>query len=188
MDRDVLTLARLARVLERSCTDLTLAQYRLLAMIAIDTEDTKAATEHVDAAAGLFQKLHDPWGDLETRILRAQIALTRGSKDAEALVAECEAIDLDEAEPRQHRALTRAWLCQRQAKWEEADKALDAARAAFGESGRAADHTPQLLERFSKLVWMGPALPKIRAWLRVIEQQDRDDRSSVDVSVDMAGG
>jgi DNA-binding MarR family transcriptional regulator len=34
MDRDVLTLARLARVLERSCTDLTLAQYRLLAMIA----------------------------------------------------------------------------------------------------------------------------------------------------------
>ena len=34
MDRDVLTLARLARLLERSCTDLTLAQYRLLAMIA----------------------------------------------------------------------------------------------------------------------------------------------------------
>jgi DNA-binding MarR family transcriptional regulator len=34
VDRDVLTLARLARLLERSCTDLTLAQYRLLAMIA----------------------------------------------------------------------------------------------------------------------------------------------------------
>ena len=38
MDRDVLTLARLARVLERSCTDLTLAQYRLLAMIADGAE------------------------------------------------------------------------------------------------------------------------------------------------------
>jgi DNA-binding MarR family transcriptional regulator len=34
VDRDVLTLARLARLLERSCTNLTLAQYRLLAMIA----------------------------------------------------------------------------------------------------------------------------------------------------------
>jgi DNA-binding MarR family transcriptional regulator len=38
MDRDVLTLARLARVLERACGEvrqppLTLAQYRLLAMI-----------------------------------------------------------------------------------------------------------------------------------------------------------
>jgi DNA-binding MarR family transcriptional regulator len=32
-DQDVLTLARLARVLERACTDLTLAQYRLLALI-----------------------------------------------------------------------------------------------------------------------------------------------------------
>jgi DNA-binding MarR family transcriptional regulator len=38
MDRDVLTLARLARVLERACSDLTLAQYRLLAMIADGAE------------------------------------------------------------------------------------------------------------------------------------------------------
>jgi DNA-binding MarR family transcriptional regulator len=30
----VLTLARLARMLERACTELTLAQYRLLALIA----------------------------------------------------------------------------------------------------------------------------------------------------------
>src|SRR2546421_10081492 len=34
VDDDVLTLARLARLLERACADLTLAQYRLLAMIA----------------------------------------------------------------------------------------------------------------------------------------------------------
>lgn len=41
-DQDVLTLARLARLLERACTDLdpplTLAQYRLLAMIGAGTE------------------------------------------------------------------------------------------------------------------------------------------------------
>ena len=38
MDRDVLTLARMARLLERACNDLTLAQYRLLAMIADGAE------------------------------------------------------------------------------------------------------------------------------------------------------
>jgi DNA-binding MarR family transcriptional regulator len=42
LDHDVLTLARLARLLERACTDLapplTLAQYRLLAMIGAGAE------------------------------------------------------------------------------------------------------------------------------------------------------
>jgi DNA-binding MarR family transcriptional regulator len=42
VDTDVLTLARLARLLERACTDLdpalTLAQYRLLAMIGDGAE------------------------------------------------------------------------------------------------------------------------------------------------------
>ena len=38
MDADVLTLARLARLLERACTELTLSQYRLLAMIADGAE------------------------------------------------------------------------------------------------------------------------------------------------------
>jgi DNA-binding MarR family transcriptional regulator len=38
MDAAVLTLARLARLLERACTELTLSQYRLLAMIADGAE------------------------------------------------------------------------------------------------------------------------------------------------------
>jgi DNA-binding MarR family transcriptional regulator len=38
MDAVVLTLARLARLLERACTELTLSQYRLLAMIADGAE------------------------------------------------------------------------------------------------------------------------------------------------------
>ena len=38
MDTAVLTLARLARLLERACTELTLPQYRLLAMIADGAE------------------------------------------------------------------------------------------------------------------------------------------------------
>jgi DNA-binding MarR family transcriptional regulator len=38
VDAVVLTLARLARLLERACTELTLPQYRLLAMIADGAE------------------------------------------------------------------------------------------------------------------------------------------------------
>ena len=38
MDAAVLTLARLARLLERACAELTLSQYRLLAMIADGAE------------------------------------------------------------------------------------------------------------------------------------------------------
>jgi DNA-binding MarR family transcriptional regulator len=38
VDEAVLTLARLARLLERACPDLTLSQYRLLAMIAAGAE------------------------------------------------------------------------------------------------------------------------------------------------------
>ena len=38
MDAAVLTLARLARLLERACIELTLSQYRLLAMIADGAE------------------------------------------------------------------------------------------------------------------------------------------------------
>ena len=38
MDAAVLTLARMARLLERACAELTLAQYRLLAMIADGAE------------------------------------------------------------------------------------------------------------------------------------------------------
>jgi len=38
VDAAVLTLARLARLLERACAELTLSQYRLLAMIADGAE------------------------------------------------------------------------------------------------------------------------------------------------------
>jgi DNA-binding MarR family transcriptional regulator len=38
MDDELMTLARLARLLERACTEITLAQYRLLAMIADGAE------------------------------------------------------------------------------------------------------------------------------------------------------
>jgi len=89
---------------------------------------------------------------------------------------------LDEAEPRQHRHVTRAWLAQRQERWTDAVQEIEAARGAFlvsspeGGGVRAAearartgDHTPHLLRRLSQLEWVGPALGIVESWLQNIE-------------------
>jgi tetratricopeptide (TPR) repeat protein len=151
------------------------AAERLLSMIALDTERYTEAREHAETAARIFEKLQDPWGDLETRLLLAQVALATGAGDAQMWVARCDEIVLEEAEPRQHRHLTRAWLFQTQSKWTEAAAELDAARAAYSEKGRSGDHTPQLLHRFSQLAWKDPAAPRLTAWLSFVEAQDHGE-------------
>lgn len=148
---------------------------RLLAMIAIDVSDGAEALVHVDLLTAIFSKLQDPWGILEARLLRAQIALLCDDEGAEALVTACDEITVDEAEPRQHRHLTRAWLLWKQQRWVEAARELDAGRTAFGEKARSGDHTPHLLERFVKLRWEAPAQAKLDAWRRTLEAQDRGD-------------
>jgi hypothetical protein len=142
---------------------------RLLAMIAIDADDLAAAEAHAYVARKLYERLQDPWGDLEGRLLLAQVALAKDDDGARAMLAECEKIELDEAEPRQHRHLTLAWLAQREGRWVDAAAEIDNARTAFGDRARCGDHTPHLLARFAKMVWLGPALPKIDAWRAVIE-------------------
>jgi DNA-binding MarR family transcriptional regulator len=86
-NRDVLTLARLARLLERACTDLeppvTLAQYRLLAMIGDGadrasqiagrlalTKPTISATVDTLVERGLVTRAAD---DDDRRALRLQL-------------------------------------------------------------------------------------------------------------------
>jgi hypothetical protein len=154
---------------------------RLLAMIAIDTDDLAAADAHANVARKLYERLQDPWGDLEARLLVAQVALARDAgggpegrtspdvEGARELLAECDKIQLDEAEPRQHRHLTLAWLAQKDTRWGDAAAEIDRARAAFGDRARCGDHTPHMLHRFAKMVWLGPALPKIDAWIQLIE-------------------
>jgi eukaryotic-like serine/threonine-protein kinase len=151
------------------------AAERLLAMLAIDTERLDAARGHAEAAARLFERLQDPWGDLETSLLLTQVALASNSREADALISRCDAISLDEAEPRQHRHLTRAWHFQTQRKWEQAGKELELARSAFAEKGRAGDHTPHLLHRFEQLTWEEPARSSLETWLRSIDAQDRGE-------------
>jgi eukaryotic-like serine/threonine-protein kinase len=151
---------------------------RLLALIAIDTNDLAAGGAHAQVAAKIFEKLQDPWGDLEARLLLAQVALAKGDAAAAKLVADCVKIVLDEAEPRQHRHLTLAWLANREARWADAEAEIDRARAAFGDRVRCGDHTPHLLRRLASLTWEGEAGEKIDEWLAVVEAQNPDESTS----------
>jgi hypothetical protein len=160
---------------------------RLLAMVALDWDDFAAAEAHARVAFKIFERLQDPWGDLEARLLLAQVALATGDERAESLVAACDRAVLDEAEPRQHRHLTRAWLAQRRGQWSEAAVELDAARTAFGGSSslefvregarearvRTGDHTPHMLVRLARLPWVGPALGKVESWLKELSEPAR---------------
>ncbi|MDP8999276.1 MAG: protein kinase [Myxococcota bacterium] len=163
---------------------------RLLAMVALDTDDYDAADAHARVAFRIFERLQDPWGQLESRLLLAQVALARDDARAESLVSACSAVVLDEAEPRQHRHLTRAWLAQKQGRWIDASAELDAAHAAFvigsleGGGIRAAeahartgDHTAHLLARLVQLEWLGSALGKIESWLSQLEAAGRQPPS-----------
>src|SRR4051794_30208129 len=60
VDRDVLTFAWLARVLERACTDLTLPQYRLIALIAGGDERASDVAERLALARPAVSAPIDP--------------------------------------------------------------------------------------------------------------------------------
>jgi eukaryotic-like serine/threonine-protein kinase len=148
---------------------------RLLAMVALDKDDFDAASSHADVAAKIFVGLQDPWGKLEAKLLLAQIALARGDPKASSLVAACDTIHLDEAEPRQHRHLTRAWLAQREERWENAEEELELARIVFGgDWAQTGDRTPALLKRLAQLEWSAPMRAKIDRWLDGVERSEVD--------------
>lgn len=141
---------------------------RILSMVAIDAAEPSLAQEHAEAAARIFERLADPWGQVESHVLFAQIALDRGDADRarEHLVA-CEGVAVSEAEPKQHRHLTQAWLAYHEGRFHEAAKEIEAARAAFKDS-RTGDHTPQLLARFARMSWPKPAGSRVAGWLRAL--------------------
>jgi len=138
----------------------------------MDQEQLETAEQNAAAAESLFDRLADPWGQVEVRLLRAQIALARGDADVarDELIA-CEAVALVEAEPKQHRHLTRGWLAYHEGRFVEAGRELDAARTAFKDASRTGDHTGALLDRFAAMEWPKPAGPKIDAWRAAIAAQ-----------------
>ena len=165
---------------------------RLLGMVALDTNDHDAAEAHARVAFRIYERLQDPWGELEARLLVAQVALATDDERAESLVAACDQVVLDEAEPRQHRHLTRAWLAQRTGQWTAAAAEVDSARSSYVTSSpegggiraaearaRTGDHTPHLLARLADLEWVGPALGNIESWLQQIEAAAGKNRAKV---------
>jgi hypothetical protein len=147
---------------------------RLLAMLAFDEDTFDEASAHAASAAKIFARLRDPWGELESSLLIAQVALARNDKAASKLVADCDLVKLDEAEPRQHRHLTRAWLAQRAGDWTAAAAEIEEARSSFHDWVQTGDHTPALLKRLSKLHWEGPARARIGSWLQGVERSEAD--------------
>jgi hypothetical protein len=142
---------------------------RLLAMNALDGGHPNTAEVHARAAGVLYSRLNDPWGKVEALLLLAQVALYRGDLGAarEQLIR-CEAVALAEAEPKQHRHLTLAWLAAAEARYADATREIDSARRTFKDSNQAGDHTPQLLAHFSRLEWPDPLGARVKHWLAAI--------------------
>jgi len=138
---------------------------RLLAMIAIDQDDAAAAQRHATDALDLYTKLGDPWGIVESRVLLVQEHLLRGALEEARIELEvCDQITLTEAEPLQHRHLTRAWLSAANGYYRKAATALEEARSVFADRRRMGDHANGLLTRFDSLKWKDPAGAKVREW------------------------
>lgn len=145
------------------------AAERLLAMAALDAGEPAVAETHAETARAFYDNLADPWGQVEAGLIMAQAALDRGDADsARGQLIACEAHALAEAEPKQHRHLTLAWLAYHEGRFHDALRELDAARAAFKDSCRTGDHTPQLLERFARMGWPKQCATRITNWRRAI--------------------
>ncbi len=145
---------------------------RLLAMNALDSGHPNTAEVHARQAGAIYARLNDPWGKVEALLLLGQVALFRRDTDAarEALIR-CEAIALAEAEPKQHRHLTLAWLAAAEQRWHDAAREIDNARRTFKDSTQSGDHTPQLLRQFGEFGWRDPAGTRVKQWLAAIKRR-----------------
>jgi hypothetical protein len=138
---------------------------RLLAMIGIDTDDATMAHEHAEKAAALYGELGDPWGIVESDLLKCQVCLMqRDAVQARSLWSKCAEVAMQEAEPRQHLLLSQAWLEYVAGNPEAALEAIDAAARVFGGQAEVGDHTPHLVARLARLPWPKSSRARIDAW------------------------
>ncbi len=152
---------------------------RLLAMVAFDSDDFEAARAHAQVALRIYERLNDPWGRCEATVLLAQVALADGASNAGSLVQASVEIALDDAEPRQHRHLTAAWLAQTEGRDADALAEIDHARLCFGDTSRTGDHTPQLLTRLSALGWKGAVAAQLKAWVGQLSDETPSSKISL---------
>jgi hypothetical protein len=111
---------------------------------------------------------------METKLLFCQIALFRhDTARARELLEECSRIAVEEAEPRQHFLLTRAWLEAENGDLDEALDSIEAAADVFGPRTRAGDHSPQLLARLLRYRWSDLARGRMDSWHQVLNDRTR---------------
>jgi eukaryotic-like serine/threonine-protein kinase len=147
---------------------------RLLAMIGLDTDDIEMAELHASRAHKIYAKTNDPWGVMETKLLFCQIALFRhDTARGRELLEECSRIAVEEAEPRQHFLLTRAWLEAENNDLDQALESVEAAADVFGPRTRAGDHSPQLLTRLLRYRFSDHARGRIDAWRHALNDRTR---------------
>jgi hypothetical protein len=139
---------------------------RLLAMIAIDTDNIDNAEVHAARAERLYKEIESPWGLVESSLLLAQIALARREIDeARVWLEQSGETVVNEPEPKQHDLLTRSWLELETGEVDAAYDYLKRAQAVFPDPARVGDHVPHLLARLSRRIWPVPeALDLIDDW------------------------
>lgn len=149
---------------------------RLLAMIAIDSDDVDAAQFHAERSRHLCEQVGERWGIVEAEVLQAQVALCRRELvQAEQALKRAMDRDADELEPKQHVLLTRAWLELERGDTSKALNLLMEAQGVFTDPAQAGDHAPQLLARLSRRIWKDKeALPMIEHWRQRIDERKRE--------------
>jgi hypothetical protein len=147
---------------------------RLLAMIGLDSDDIQMAELYGERAHRLFSKSGDPWGIVEAKLLMCQAALAHHDlRRAERLLEDSYRIPIEEAEPRQHMLLTRAWLEAEQGELEQALASIEAAADVFAPRSRAGDHSPHLLSRLARYRWTTAQRERLDIWRSVLNDRAR---------------
>ncbi len=147
---------------------------RLLAMVALDVDDLDAAELHIERAIATYGMLGDPWGLVESKLLACQTSLARHDLERAAeLFDDASRVELEEAEPKQHRLLTEAWLLHAQGAPERALACIDTAAEVLGSRARAGDHTPHLLGRALRWEWPPDAVSRIYEWRALLTDRGR---------------
>ncbi|MEN9577961.1 MAG: hypothetical protein RJA70_970 [Pseudomonadota bacterium] len=148
---------------------------RLLAMLALSVDDLESGELHAIRAETLYAQMGDPWGTVESRLLRVQLALARHNiEQAKSAIMLARELPVREPEPRQHYLLTRAWYQFEAGDFEGAQESLTAAQSVFTRAWQVGDHTPHLLARLSRFQWPSPETAEgIRGWRRVINEHAR---------------
>jgi tetratricopeptide (TPR) repeat protein len=144
---------------------------RLAAMVALGKGELGAAFRHALSTFSLYdQRIADPWGRVEGSLLLAQVALAEGAlQRAREHLDQAESIQVDEAEPVQHRHLTAAWLALASGDAAAAHEHLDQARHAFPDARRTGDHTPLLLLRLAPLFPGGLSGDLLGEWQQILD-------------------